>query len=86
MGQAWRANVLGEIKKESYFDARKRIPTTMDGIKECGSYQRPRQTRETESRRARTRNKTRLGIIEILNVLFLEVSILARYELSAWHY
>ena len=67
--------MLGEIKKELENDARKRIPSTMDSTKECGSYQRPRQTRETESRRARTKIKLRLGIIESLNGLIFEVSI-----------
>ena len=65
MGQAWRANVLGEVKKEAEFDASQKLSTRMDSTKECGTYQRPRETSEAESRPAADKNRTRKSNIGI---------------------
>lgn len=45
-----------KIKKEALVDARRRFSTTMDSRKECGSFQRQRQTSEAESKTAAARN------------------------------
>lgn len=49
-------SVKFKIKKEAVVDAGRKISTTMDSRKECGSYQRQRRTSEAESRTAADRN------------------------------
>ena len=70
-----------KIKKEAVVDARRKASTTTDSRKECGSYQRQRQTSEAESRTAAARNRTRkskhtkkMGNIETLKLAPFQIS------------